>query len=63
MYNVIEMKRITFPGDYYDLVQSWWCLLIYFFQDYMGETPMHKAARTGSMECVGLLVSQGAKLR
>ena len=29
----------------------------------MGETPLHKAARTGSMECVSLLVSQGAKLK
>lgn len=29
----------------------------------MGETPIHKAARTGSMECVSLLVSQGANLR
>ena len=32
------------------------------FQDYLGETPCHKAARTGSMECISLLVSQGAKL-
>ncbi|XP_064636056.1 ankyrin repeat domain-containing protein 65-like isoform X2 [Lineus longissimus] len=31
-------------------------------QDYLGETPVHKAARTGSMECVSLLASHGAQL-
>ncbi|XP_041356851.1 ankyrin repeat domain-containing protein 10-like isoform X2 [Gigantopelta aegis] len=31
-------------------------------QDYLGETPVHKAARVGSMECVSLLISQGASL-
>jgi len=31
-------------------------------QDYLGETPIHKAARTGSMECVSLLTSHGARL-
>ncbi|KAK3576437.1 hypothetical protein CHS0354_025199 [Potamilus streckersoni] len=42
------------------LVQSGNCNIN--LQDYMGETPVHKAARIGSMECVSLLVSQGAKL-
>jgi ankyrin repeat protein len=28
----------------------------------MGETPIHKSARTGNMECISLLISQGTKL-
>ncbi|KAJ8351506.1 hypothetical protein SKAU_G00229820 [Synaphobranchus kaupii] len=30
-------------------------------QDYVGETPIHKAARAGSMDCVRALLLQGAK--
>ena len=37
--------------------------MIFVLQDYLGETPIHKAARVGSMECVSLLISQGASLR
>ncbi|XP_074650081.1 uncharacterized protein LOC141905187 isoform X2 [Tubulanus polymorphus] len=32
-------------------------------QDYLGETPLHKAARTGSIECISLLISHGADVR
>ncbi|ELU04948.1 hypothetical protein CAPTEDRAFT_218756 [Capitella teleta] len=31
-------------------------------QDYLGETAVHKAARTGSIECASLLASHGARL-
>lgn len=31
-------------------------------QDYLGDTPIHKAAKRGNMECVSLLISQGASL-
>lgn len=27
----------------------------------MGETPIHKAARAGSLECINALLIQGAK--
>lgn len=30
-------------------------------QDYVGETPIHKAARAGSLDCVNALLIQGAK--
>uniref|UniRef100_K1PSL6 Usher syndrome type-1G-like protein n=1 Tax=Magallana gigas TaxID=29159 RepID=K1PSL6_MAGGI len=30
--------------------------------DYLGDTPIHKAAKRGNMECVSLLISQGASL-
>ncbi|XP_077983725.1 ankyrin repeat domain-containing protein 10-like isoform X2 [Glandiceps talaboti] len=32
-------------------------------QDYLGETAVHKAARSGTVECLGLLQAQGAYLR
>lgn len=31
------------------------------FQDYMGEAPIHKAARAGSMDCINALLFSGAK--
>lgn len=31
-------------------------------QDYLGDTPIHKAAKRGNIECVSLLISQGASL-
>ncbi|XP_033843378.1 ankyrin repeat domain-containing protein 10b [Periophthalmus magnuspinnatus] len=30
-------------------------------QDYVGETPIHKAARAGSLDCINALLVQGAK--
>ena len=36
--------------------------MIFVLQDYLGEMLIHKAARVGSMECVSLLISQGASL-
>lgn len=36
--------------------------IIFFHQDYLGDTPIHKAAKRGNMECVSLLISQGASL-
>lgn len=35
--------------------------LVSFPQDYVGETPIHKAARAGSLECISALLIQGAK--
>lgn len=37
--------------------------IVYFvlFQDYMGEAPIHKAARAGSMGCISALLFSGAK--
>lgn len=32
------------------------------FQDCEGETPIHKAARSGSLECVRALVANGAHI-
>lgn len=32
-----------------------------WFQDYVGEAPIHKAARAGNMECINVLLVQGAK--
>jgi len=32
-----------------------------WFQDYVGETPIHKAARAGNMDCINALLVQGAK--
>lgn len=39
------------------------CVTAFFFvtQDYVGETPIHKAARAGSLECISALLIQGAK--
>lgn len=31
------------------------------FQDFVGEAPIHKAARSGSLECVQVLLIAGAK--
>lgn len=31
------------------------------FQDCEGETPIHKAARSGSLECITALVGNGAR--
>lgn len=36
--------------------------VISVFQDYVGETPVHKAARAGSMDCLKALVSSGAQI-
>lgn len=33
----------------------------YNIQDVVGETPVHKAARSGSLDCLNVLVSHGAK--
>ncbi|XP_028846860.1 ankyrin repeat domain-containing protein 10b isoform X2 [Denticeps clupeoides] len=33
----------------------------HFGKDYVGETPIHKAARAGSIECINTLLMQGAK--
>lgn len=32
------------------------------FQDFMGDTPLHKAAKFGHLECVRLLTSHGPLL-
>lgn len=31
-------------------------------QDYVGETPIHKAARSGSMDSISALVAHGAQI-
>lgn len=31
------------------------------FQDFVGEAPIHKAARSGSLECIQVLLIAGAK--
>lgn len=36
-------------------------LCLSFPQDYVGETPLHKAARAGSVDCINALLMQGAK--
>ncbi|XP_050416534.1 ankyrin repeat domain-containing protein 10 isoform X6 [Patella vulgata] len=45
---------------YYGWTPTHWAS--YFGKDYLGDTPIHKAARAGSMECISLLVSQNAAL-
>ncbi|KAE8625791.1 hypothetical protein XENTR_v10006389 [Xenopus tropicalis] len=40
-------------------------IVLFFFplsQDYVGETPVHKAARAGSMDCLKALISNGAQI-
>lgn len=39
-----------------------YCIFFFYYQDYLGDTPIHKAAKKGNMECVSLLISQGASL-
>lgn len=36
------------------------CVCSFLFQDCEGETPIHKAARSGSLDCVSALVANGA---
>ena len=38
-------------------------IVLWYWQDYLGETPAHKAARTGSMECISLLAAEKADLK
>lgn len=38
-----------------------WLLSFVTAQDYVGESPIHKAARAGSLECINALLIQGAK--
>lgn len=34
--------------------------ICFISQDYVGETPIHKAAREGSLECIKALLTWGA---
>lgn len=38
------------------------CLVPLSFQDCEGETPVHKAARSGSLDCISALVASGARI-
>lgn len=51
---VLCKKRLLFSPS--TLITLSVCL-----QDYVGETPIHKAARAGSMECITALLLHGAK--
>lgn len=49
-------------GKYICTLMKFKCNITFFYQDYLGDTPIHKAAKRGNMECVSLLISQGASL-
>lgn len=38
------------------------CVCLLLLQDCEGETPIHKAARSGSLDCVSALVANGAHI-
>lgn len=61
------MVYVNFTLKCGNLVGSEYCVSLFvvfcfIFQDCEGETPIHKAARSGSLDCISALVANGAHI-
>lgn len=59
-YWLPQIATIRSPTGFHRLGKTLTCCLV--LKDVLGETPLHKAAKVGSLECLSLLVASDAQI-